>query len=73
MNFFKIPENLKKFYYDYNHSKFLECNSEMAKMSFLLSNGTYRQNESQNKKLKHCSRIRKNVCSILAIIWKIIG
>jgi hypothetical protein len=54
MNSIKIPENLKKFFYDYNHSKFLECNSEMAKMSFLLSNGTYRQNESQNKKIKPC-------------------
>jgi hypothetical protein len=70
MNSIKIPENLKKFFYDYNHSKFLECNSEMAKMNFFLSNGTYRQNDTLNTKVKPCFvNIAQELENMLVPYW----
>ena len=54
MNSIKIPENLKRFFYDYKHSKFIECNYEMAKKNLILSNGTYRQNRKLNLQKKPC-------------------
>ena len=50
----RIPENLKRFFYDYSHSKFLECNYKMAQSVINSSNGSYNQNDSLNIKIKPC-------------------
>ena len=54
MQAIKIPDNLKRFFYDYNHSKFIECNSEMVKRNYELSNETYFQNKTLNEQRKPC-------------------
>ncbi len=50
----KIPENLKKFFYDYSHSKFLECRSDLVKQNLQLSNGTYQQDTKRNERITPC-------------------
>jgi hypothetical protein len=54
MNRLKIPENLDRFFYDYDHSKFLECNSELAQQNYQLSNGNYAQNTFRNERMMPC-------------------
>ena len=44
-----IPFNIKKFLFDYDHSKLRECNYELAEYNYKLSNGTYKQNPVKNK------------------------
>jgi hypothetical protein len=53
-NKIKIPENLDKFFYDYDHSIFLECNYELVKKNTQFSNGTYQQDIKKNDRIKPC-------------------
>ena len=50
----KIPENIQSYLYDYSHSKFIECNHELSKLNFKLSNGSYNQNLTRNKLIMPC-------------------
>ncbi len=43
-----------RFYYDYKHSKFIECNSALQKQNSKILNGTYIQNLKLNEKIKPC-------------------
>ena len=49
-----MPSNFERFFYDYDHSQFIECNSEMVKQNLEYTNGTYRQNIFKNEKVKPC-------------------
>ena len=45
-----VPNNIKKYLYDYSHSKFIECNSSMAKMNLdNYPNKSYQNIELNNK------------------------
>ena len=48
-NKFYVPSNLESFLFEYDHSKFLECNREMAKANLRRMGPTYRQNLKRNK------------------------
>lgn len=50
----KVPGNLDRFFYDYSHSKFIECNRQMALQNFERLNGTYHQNSKRNTIIKPC-------------------
>ncbi len=50
---FKIPSDIKKILFDYGHSKFLECNSELAEMNLQKIGDTYKQNEKMNKMIEN--------------------
>ena len=61
-----IPSDIDQFLYDYNHSKFLECNSKYAKESLKLTgNGSGISAEAKNK-----FKSIKNVTSILEKLRK---
>ena len=45
-NNFNLPVNIKKFLFDYEHSRFIECNEVMAKANL---NNNYQQNLTQLK------------------------
>lgn len=45
---FNVPSDFKKFLFDYDHSKFLECNSFLAKKNFEKLGTKYAQNEKKN-------------------------
>lgn len=51
-NLIKVTENIDKFLFDYQHSKFIECNSELA--SNYTSSGKYEQKEDLNKRITPC-------------------
>ena len=44
-----VPSNIKRFLFDYEHSKFLECNRELAKKNRELMGANYTQNGKRNK------------------------
>ena len=46
---FNVPSNLKKFLFDYDHSRFLECNTQLAKKNIEKLGKKYAQNEKKNK------------------------
>ncbi len=54
LNKILIPDNIDRFVYDYEHSKFIECNSKLANENYELSNGAYSQNTEKVKKLMPC-------------------
>ncbi len=45
-NTFYIPSDIKKYFFDYEHSEFIECNK---KLQFINSNPGYLQNDKMNK------------------------
>jgi hypothetical protein len=49
-----VPDNIENYFYDYGHSKFIECNSELVSENYKRSNGEYRQNETKNELLMPC-------------------
>ena len=51
MNFILIPANIKKFIFDYNVSKFIECNRTLADHNLRVIGEKYKQNEERNKML----------------------
>ena len=53
-NEIKVPENIKRYLYDYDHSKFIECDQELAKNISSLYDGVLKQNDTMNKKLMPC-------------------
>ena len=53
-NEIKVMENIEKFMFDYEHSKFIECNNEMAKNITLMETGKYEQNKELNSKVFPC-------------------
>jgi hypothetical protein len=46
---FNLPSDIKKLLFDYNHSKFLECNTNLAKKNLEKIGKKYNQNEKKNK------------------------
>jgi len=46
---FNVPSDIKKFLFDYNHSRFLECNTQLAKKNIEKLGKKYAQNENKNK------------------------
>jgi hypothetical protein len=56
-----IPSDIDQFFYDYNHSKFLECSSKYAKESIQQMGNRYKINEETKNQFKSI----KNVTSIL--------
>ncbi len=47
-NRFNVPANIKKFLFDYKHSRFLECNSTLANRDLIVDNVKYKQNLNKN-------------------------
>jgi len=50
-NFFSIPSNLNRFLFDYDHSKFIECNSSLANRNIQVNGKKYEQNHEKNAKI----------------------
>lgn len=48
---FKIPNSLKRFLFDYDHSKFIECNSTLAKRRIQVDGVKYEQNREKNEQI----------------------
>lgn len=44
-----IPADLDKFFFDYGHSRFIECNKQLARYNLKSIGSKYRQNEKKNK------------------------
>ena len=53
-NEINIPEDIDKYFFDYEHSKFIECNNELAKNISKLQNGKFEQNNELNGKIMPC-------------------
>lgn len=69
-NTLKIPENLKQFFYEYNHSQFIECNFELAKHNFQQSNGTHYQHKKLYQERAPCLiHIKKKLESMYKSYW----
>ena len=45
-----IPSNIKKFLFDYEHSKFIECNRSMAKINRNLNKTNYGSKHKKREK-----------------------
>ena len=62
-----VPMDIERFHYDYEHSKFLECNRELARQVLV---GTYKQNNEKNKRLsKPASHIQDILQSFNKHYW----
>ena len=46
---FSVPDNLKKFLFDYEQSRFIECNRTLANNNVKLMGANYTQNSKRNK------------------------
>ena len=55
---FYVPTPLHKFFYDYNHSKFLECNQELANKNQLALN---KDDKNLDKILNSLNYLTKNL------------
>ena len=49
-----IPNDLVKYFYDYSHSEFVECNYVLAQNVSTLFNGSMKQNTEKNNKIFPC-------------------
>jgi hypothetical protein len=50
-NLFRIPLDLDRYLFDYDHSKFIECNSSLAIRSIQINEKKYEQNAEKNAKI----------------------
>jgi hypothetical protein len=65
-----IPSNLKKFLFDYNVSKFIECNRTLAVNNLRLLGDSYKQNVDRNKMLSPVmSHISKTLEGLYKHYW----
>lgn len=53
-NSIKIPSNLQKFFFDYGHSKFIECNKEVAEEYKRETNDSFHQDPKRNNQVMPC-------------------
>lgn len=56
-----VPSDINKFLFDYNNSKFLECNRTAVEANFKASKYKYFQNETINQRVKHTLKYLTNV------------
>ena len=49
----RIPKDTKRFLFDYEHSKFIECNRSMA-LNVAVKYKNYTQNEALNTRITPC-------------------
>ncbi len=66
-NKFYVPSKLKQFLFDYDHSKFIECNREMAKMNLKKIGPSYAQNIKRNKMI---SKVTEHISDTLDSFYK---